>query len=75
MRCYECSHGGVAREAIGICHHCSAALYSDHASVVVDPVTTHYPVARTVTLPKKARVLLCETCRTALKQPHFLKTA
>lgn len=75
MHCYECSQVGVTREAIGICHHCSAALCSDHALAVADPITTQYLIARTVILPKKARVLLCETCKTALEQPHYLKTA
>lgn len=53
MQCYECSPAGVTREAIGICYHCSAALYSDRALAVADPVTTQYLVARTVTSRKK----------------------
>ena len=68
MLCYECSKAGRNREPIGLCHHCSAALCADHACMVPDPVTTTYPVFRTVVLPKKARLFLCATCYSALQQ-------
>lgn len=68
MLCYECSKAGTDREAIGICHHCSAALCVDHACIVADPVTTTHPLTRTVVLPKRARQLLCGTCLDALRQ-------
>jgi hypothetical protein len=68
MLCYECSRAGQNREAVSLCHHCSAALCADHACIVTDPVTTTYPVARTVVLPKKARQFLCGMCREALGQ-------
>jgi len=68
MLCFECSNAGKSREAVGLCHHCSAALCADHACVVADPVTTVYPMTRTVVLPQKARQLLCATCRGALQQ-------
>ncbi len=68
MHCYECSREGKSREALGLCHHCSAALCSDHARVVADPVTTSYPIAKRIAFPKKARLLLCVTCLEALEQ-------
>jgi len=68
MLCYECSKAGRSREAVGLCHHCSAALCADHASIVADPVTTTYPLLKTVVLPKKARLFLCGTCLGALQQ-------
>ena len=68
MCCYECSQAGTRGEAIGICHHCSVALCQQHARIIADPVTTEYPLLRTVVLPKKARLLLCSTCLTALQQ-------
>jgi hypothetical protein len=70
MRCYECSTGqtGEARDAVGICHHCSAALCADHALMTVDPVITHVAIGQEVILPKVARLLLCRTCKAALEQ-------
>ena len=73
MRCYECSQAGEIRDAVGTCHHCSAALCTDHAFMIVDPVIAHLPVAREVILPKVARLLLCRTCKAALEQPHVEK--
>ena len=68
MHCYECLQAGVTRDAIGLCHHCSAALCTEHAFVVADPVTTIYPLMKTVVLPKRARLLKCGTCKAALEQ-------
>ena len=68
MHCYECSKGGRDRMAVGLCHHCSAALCTDHACVVAEPVTTTCAICKTVVLPKKARLLLCGTCLGALEQ-------
>ena len=70
MHCYECLQTGESRDAVGICHHCSAALCAEHICVVDDPVTDTRPLTRTVVLPKKARLLLCSTCRAALEQPR-----
>lgn len=42
----------------------------DHASIVADPVTTSDPISKTVVLPKKARMLLCDTCLAAWEQLH-----
>ena len=69
MRCYECSQAGEVRDVVGICHHCSVALCADHARMIVDPLTARLPIAREVILPKLARRLLCDTCKTALEQP------
>jgi hypothetical protein len=68
MLCYECSETGTRSEAVGLCHHCSVALCQQHGSMVADPMTTVYPLVREVVLPKKARMLLCPTCLTALQQ-------
>jgi len=68
MLCYECCQAGKNSEAVGSCHHCSAALCSNHAHSVTDPVTASYPVAMTIVLPLRARLILCETCFSALYQ-------
>jgi len=68
MICYECQQTGKPRDAIALCHHCSAALCLEHALVLADPVTAQYPVCKTVILPLRARVFLCSTCRDALQQ-------
>ncbi len=68
MICYECQERGDRRDAVALCHHCSAALCSDHAVVLTDPVTVQYPIVKTIVLPLRARVLLCQTCRDALQQ-------
>jgi hypothetical protein len=68
MVCYECQQVGKSRDAVALCHHCSAALCPEHALVISDPVTTQCPVCKTVVLPLRARLLLCGTCRNALQQ-------
>ena len=70
MRCYECSTGKTSevRDAVGICHHCSAGLCAEHALMIEDPVITHVAIGKEVILPKVARLLLCRTCKTALEQ-------
>jgi hypothetical protein len=68
VHCYECSKAGRSREAVGLCHNCSAGLCGDHACVTAMPVTTTYPVCKTVVLPQRARQFLCATCRDALHQ-------
>jgi len=70
VHCYECLRAGETRDAVGSCHHCSAALCVEHICVVDDPVTDIRPLVRTVVLPKKARLLLCRTCKAALEQPR-----
>ncbi len=68
MFCYECSKAGKSREAVALCHHCSAALCPDHACVISDSLIAAYPICKTVVLPQKARLFLCETCFRALRQ-------
>jgi len=68
MICYECQQAGRTRDAVALCHHCSAALCPEHALILSDPVTAQYPVCQTVVLPLRARVFLCGTCREALRQ-------
>jgi len=75
MRCYECFQSGRNSEAVGICHHCSAALCSNHARVATDPVSISYPVAMTIVLPLRARLILCDTCFAALYQKPELAKA
>ena len=70
MECYECLQVGIQRDASGLCHHCSAALCPEHICVIDDPVAGGVPLVRTVILPKKARLLLCGTCKAALEQPR-----
>ena len=70
VHCYECLQAGEIRDAVGLCHHCAAALCAEHICVVDDPVTGGVPLVRTVVLPKKARLLLCGTCKAALEQPR-----
>ena len=68
MLCYDCSKAGRDREAVGLCHNCSAGICVGHACVISDPLTAIYPVVKTIVLPKKARQLLCGTCLGALQQ-------
>jgi len=30
MECHQCLQSGISREAVGLCHHCSAALCAEH---------------------------------------------
>jgi hypothetical protein len=71
MNCYPCLQTGVTREAAGLCHHCSAALCADHIYEVEDPITLTHIMSPSVILPKKARLLLCPTCKAALEQPSL----
>lgn len=68
MFCYECQQAGRTRDAVVLCHHCSAALCPEHALILSDLVTAQYPVCQTIVLPLRARVFLCGTCREALRQ-------
>lgn len=69
MECFECVQSGVTREAVGLCHHCSAALCADHIIAVEDPLTVSHIMTPSVVLPKRARLLLCATCKAAMEQP------
>jgi hypothetical protein len=68
MRCYECSRTGRPQEAVAVCHHCSAALCVEHSRIVAEPIAAAYPVLKSVVLPRRARVFLCQTCLAALEQ-------
>lgn len=68
MQCYECSRANITRDAVGLCHHCGAAVCAQHICAVDDPVTAGVPLVRTIVLSKKARLLLCNTCKGALEQ-------
>lgn len=68
MECYQCLQAGVAREAVGLCHHCSAALCADHIRVVEDPIELTPPLAPSTELLKRGRIMLCDTCRAAFEQ-------
>ncbi len=72
MLCYECSKVGIHREAVGLCHNCSAGLCTEHACIADVPITTTYPVCKTVVLPQRARQLLCATCLGALEQVRVM---
>ena len=68
MICFECQHAGKQRDAVALCHHCSAALCPEHAVILNDPVTIRCPMCPDLVLPFRARVFLCATCREALRQ-------
>ena len=69
MICYECSRTGKREEAVALCHHCSAALCTDHTEVIFENVLGRAPMLKEVVLPEKGRRLLCQTCKSALEQP------
>jgi hypothetical protein len=74
MICFDCSVQKSKRtDAIGVCHHCGVAVCNDHGVVVADPVHVHELVAKEISLPKKARELLCRTCLDALRQREVLE--
>lgn len=68
MECYECLQNGISRGAVGTCHHCSAALCADHILAIPEPLRVRYAMAPERMLPKKARLMLCSTCKAALDQ-------
>lgn len=69
MECFECVKSGLTREAVGLCHHCSAALCANHIFSVEDPLILSHIMTPSVVLPKRARLLLCATCKAAMEQP------
>lgn len=73
MKCFECSLEGERSDAVGVSHHCSVGLCTEHAVLTADPILTHQPIAKVVELPKKARALLCRTCLEALRQHHAVE--
>ena len=72
MKCYDCNLARKKTEPIGVCHHCSVAVCSEHGTVVTDPILMTIPLAKVVALPIRARALLCPQCLAALEQRHAL---
>jgi hypothetical protein len=70
MECYQCLQAGITRDAAGLCHHCSAALCPEHICVLEDVLKLKHIMAPSEVLPKRARILLCSTCKAALEQPY-----
>ena len=68
MECYQCLQSGISREAVGLCHHCSAALCAEHIYAVEEPLMIKHLMVPATVLPKKARLMLCATCKAALDQ-------
>ena len=68
MECYQCLQNGVNRDAVGLCHHCSAALCSDHIFAVEEPMMVKHVMVPPTLFPKRARRMLCSTCKIALEQ-------
>ncbi|MBI4902178.1 MAG: DUF2180 family protein [Acidobacteria bacterium] len=75
MNCLECAQREVHTPAIGVCHSCSAAVCVEHAEILAKTLEASAPICKTVTLPVKARLLLCRTCRAAIEQSRLLKIA
>jgi hypothetical protein len=68
MECYQCLQSGISREAIGLCHHCSAGLCAEHICAVEEPPMIKHLMVPATVFPKKARLMLCTTCKEALDQ-------
>ena len=68
MVCYECSLAGNRRDAVGVCHFCSAGLCAEHANVVAEVIGAQVPIVKMVALPRKARRLFCSICKEAVEQ-------
>jgi hypothetical protein len=68
MECYQCLQNGINRDAVGLCHHCSAALCSEHIFAVEEPLMVKHLMVPATVFPKKARLMLCGTCKMALEQ-------
>lgn len=70
MNCYVCAEAESSREAVALCHHCSAGLCLEHIFSRPRSVIAIAPLNREVALPIKARELLCPVCKQALEQPR-----
>lgn len=70
MECFDCRNSGARTEAVGFCHHCGAAICPTHTTVASIPIEIQAPIAKSVELPKRARMLLCPVCVEALAQNH-----
>ena len=70
MHCLDCNKSGTQTPAVGFCHYCGAAICPAHATVATIPIEIQTPIAKTVDLPKRGRMLLCPVCTEALVQTH-----
>lgn len=70
MKCFICDELERTREAVALCHNCSAGLCREHTFAKPRHITTVVPLNREVTLPIEARELLCHVCKEALEQPR-----
>jgi hypothetical protein len=68
MECYQCLQNGINRDAVGLCHHCSAALCSEHIFAVEEQLIVKHLMVPATMFSKKARLMLCGTCKIALEQ-------
>ena len=68
MECYQCLQHGINRHAVGLCHHCSAALCAEHIFAVEEPLMVKHLMVPATVFPKMARLMLCSTCKIALEQ-------
>ena len=68
MECYQCLQSGIFKESVGLCRHCSAALCLDHIFAVDEPIMVRHMMAPATVFSKKARLVLCITCKMALDQ-------
>ena len=75
MQCFDCPQGRSG-EVIGLCHHCSAALCREHGVSLPEDLYASEAVARSVALPRRARLILCRICEAAFEQQgaHVLAT-
>ncbi|NWF82375.1 MAG: hypothetical protein HXY18_00935 [Bryobacteraceae bacterium] len=61
----------MRREAVALCHCCSAGLCLEHAEVAPKRLERVAPLCKVEDLPVQARAVLCHVCRTALQQRHL----
>lgn len=75
MQCFDWPQN-ASREVVAICHHCSAALCREHAVSVTENIYANEALGRAVALPRRARLILCRTCKAAFQQEgtHTLTT-
>jgi hypothetical protein len=71
MHCLECAQDRSRREAVALCHACSAGLCLDHAVIVAKRLRHLAPINKIEDLPLEGRMVLCRTCQRALDQPHL----
>jgi hypothetical protein len=57
MNCYECAKHGKTVAGVGICHHCGAGLYLEHARAAAEFTVggTRYSCPHDFRVPQSAR--------------------